>query len=120
MKLTLAALAGFATWSVLWVLGNTVLMKLFPDAFREDGTTDRPGFLLVVLGLSLAYSVFSGFLTAWIGGGMAPAYVAAGLVLAVGIAVQWHYGKQSPLWYHLLFLGLLVPAILLGAKLRLR
>ena len=120
MKLTLAALAGFATWSVLWVLGNTVLMKLFPDAFHQDGTTARPGMLLVVLGLSVAYSAFSGFLTAWIGGGIAPAYLQAGLILAVGIAVQWQYGKQFPLWYHLLFLGLLVPAILLGAKLRLR
>ncbi len=120
MKFTLAVVAGFVTWSVLWVLGNTLLMKLFPASFHEDGTAGNPGLLLLLLGLSVAYSLLSGFLTAWLGTTMSPAYVLAALNLAVGIAIQSRYWKQLPLWYHLLFLGLLVPAILLGARLRLR
>ena len=120
MKFTLAVVAGFATWSVLWVLGNTLLMKLFPASFNEDGMTDSAGLLLLGLGLSVAYSLLSGFLTASLGTTMSPAYVLAALNLAVGVAMQARYWNQAPLWYHLLFLGLLAPAILLGARLRLR
>ena len=120
MKFTFAVVAGFTAWSTLWFLGNMLLMKLFPAAFREDGTTGRTDLLLLVVGLSVAYSLLSGFLTASVGAAMAPAYVHGGLNLAVGIAVQARYWDKVPLWYHLLFLGLLVPAILLGARLRLR
>ncbi|MCW5874766.1 MAG: hypothetical protein KIS88_09005 [Anaerolineales bacterium] len=39
------------------------------------------------------------------------------VLLLVGIAVQRQYWKLMPLWYHLLFLALLVPTTLFGASL---
>lgn len=117
MKFALAVLAAFAAWSVLWVGGNALLVKFFPDSFREDKTTESAGMLVGLLALSVVYSLLSGYLAARIGGGLGPVYAHAGLTLAVGIAVQASYWNKLPLWYHLLFLGLLAPAILLGGRL---
>jgi hypothetical protein len=39
------------------------------------------------------------------------------LLLAVGIAVQREYWHILPLWFHLSFLGALVPGVLVGYRL---
>ena len=119
MKVIGAVLAGFFLWSVLWVVGNIVLQKLFPDKF-EEGITQGTGMLIGVILLSICYSLAAGYLTALIDGGLRAAWILGALNLAFGIAVQIKYGKQVPVWYHIAFLVLLVPALLGGAKLRLR
>ncbi len=119
MKTTGAVLAGFALWSVLWNTGNMVLQKLFPDKF-EEGVAQDAGTLVAVVLLSVLYSLAAGYLTALIDGKLKAAWILGALNLAVGVAVQIKYAKQVPVWYHVAFLVLLVPAILGGAKLRLR
>ena len=47
--------------------------------------------------------------------------VALGLaLLAVGIAVQAGYWDVLPIWYHLIFLALLLPMAALGGRLAVR
>ena len=40
------------------------------------------------------------------------------LLLATGIAVQLQYWSLLPIWYHLVFLVLLVPSTVAGGSLR--
>jgi hypothetical protein len=40
------------------------------------------------------------------------------ILLGVGMFVQAQYRYLMPLWYHLLFLLLLVPACMIGGQLR--
>jgi multisubunit Na+/H+ antiporter MnhG subunit len=40
------------------------------------------------------------------------------LLLAFGVFIQIQFWNQIPLWYHLIFLALLVPMTWLGAKMR--
>ena len=74
---------------------------------------------MLVLILSMIYSVVSGWAAARIARERAFASsVALGvLLLVVGIGVQMQYWDVMPLWYHLLFLVALVPAVLLGYRL---
>ena len=118
-RIILSVLAGFVLWSVLWLGANAVSVALVPDAYNEDGTSDSAAVLIVFLILSVACSVGSGFLTAALArtGSLAPAWALGGLLLAFGAVVQILSWEAAPLWFHLPFLALLVPAVLAGAKL---
>lgn len=117
----LGVIAGFLVWSVLWVGGNQLLTRALPAAFRPDGSTNSVGVLLLLLVASVIISVISGYLAARIAGATSMNYVwgLAVLLLLVGGFVQAGAWTLLPLWYHLLFLGLLIPATLAGGWLRL-
>lgn len=114
-----AVVAGFVLWTVLFLGSNSLLSIATPESFNPDGSTDSAGLLVLVLVLSMVYSVISGWTTARI----APAKAFASgvvlgiLLLVVGIGVQIQFWDTMPLWYHLLFLGALVPAVLVGYRL---
>lgn len=114
----LAVLAGAVAWDVLYLGSNALLAALLPGAFNADGPTDQLGVLLLTLSLSILFFVISGYITAAVaqknplGHGLA-----LGLIqLPQGIFAQSQYWELLPLWYHLLFLGLLVPCTVLGAQ----
>jgi hypothetical protein len=67
----------------------------------------------------MVYSVISGWTTARIAPAkaFASSVVLGILLLVVGIGVQIQFWDTMPLWYHLLFLGALVPAVLVGYRL---
>jgi len=117
----LSILAGAIVWDVLYLGSNAVLVAALPTAFREDGSTDNIGILWFSLALSVVFYVIAGYVTASI----APAHklknaLALGLFqLPQGIYAQIQYWEVLPLWFHLTFLILLIPGILLGAKIRL-
>lgn len=116
LRRILSVVAGFLTWSILWLFANQLLVLAAPDHFRDDGTTDHAGILLAILAISVVLSILAGWLTArtsatW---PIAHALGLGVLLLLVGLLVQWHYWDMMPLWYHLGFLGLLLPAAVLG------
>ena len=114
----LSVLAGFALWTVLSLASNAALAAAVPGAFREDGSTDSVGMLLLILVLSVVFSVIAGYVTALLAREKTKQHaLALGLaLLAVGIFVQIQYWDVMPVWYHLSFLALLVPGVLLGAR----
>lgn len=116
----LAVLAGMIAWPALFLGGNQALLALFPDRYRADSTTDDPVILLVTLALSVAASLLAGYVTAAAAGRRPFAHtLVLGLIqLAIGIFVQLQYWEAIPLWYHLIFLALLVPGHIAGGKLR--
>jgi len=109
-------IVGFVVWSVLWLGSNQVLQVAFPDAFTADDVATGSTVLLIALALSVLFSVLAGWLTARMAKtpDNRPAVYLGILLLIVGIAVQAAYWDAMPLWYHLAFLLLLLPAAMLG------
>ena len=115
-----SVVTGFALWTLLWLAGNAGLAAGLPDAFRADGSIESSGLLLVVLALSALFSIVAGYVTAAIARTARMKHAAALglLLLAVGVFVQIQYWNVMPLWFHLPFLTLLIPAALGGGLLR--
>lgn len=117
MKSVLAVLAGFAVWTVIYLGSTQGILAAFPNRFADDGSTRDISVLL----LMLLASVVASFAAGWITAAVAPkarlrhGLVLGGINLLVGIGVQSAYWSTIPVWYHLTFLGLLVPVIALGA-----
>ena len=115
-------IAGNLAWTVLWLGLNVGLrtQALLPADPAERVEASIP--LLIMLLASVAFSVAAG----WIATAIAPharywpAIVLAVIQLGLGILFQSQAWQLMPLWYHAAFLLLLVPATLLGARLRLR
>lgn len=120
MKRFLAVIAGFILWSVLWLCFNVGLHKfgLLPAALTQPLMAPAP--LLALLAGSVILSLLSGYLAAAIAGApSAPAVAVLGVLLVLtGIYFQSRVWHLMPLWYHLLFLILLIPMCFAGARLR--
>lgn len=119
LRNVLGVIAGFALWSVLWLGGAMALRAVAPGAFDEQGTVVDPGVLAALLGLSATCSLASGWLAAAIGrrARLATTLALGIVLLGVGVMVQMSVWDQMPLWYHVPFLGLLIPASAAGGAL---
>lgn len=113
----LAVVAGFAAWSVLWLGGSPQVLKLFPGALQKDGSVRHTGALLTMLVFATLVSLAAGYVVTLVSAGPNLPLILGVILLLVGIMVQRQYWKLMPVWYHLLFLALLVPATLYGASL---
>lgn len=120
-SLALPALAGFVTWSIVCLAINFSFFAAAPTLFREDGSSPHVWVNAVLLGLSVCYSLLGGYACAWVAQSHHLRHAAALGVfqLGIGSAVQLQYWDVMPIWYHVLFLGLLIPGIVAGAALRL-
>src|SRR5689334_21044937 len=114
----LAVLAGIVCWAVLWVGSNAILASLFPAQYQSEKKEYVP-MLLFLIGLSFIFSIIAGYLTARLAPRkeMAHTFVFGVLQLAMGIAAELANFKALPLWYHLVFLALLIPGNLFGGML---
>ena len=131
IRTILAVIVGFCVWSILWVGGNQLFMILSPDwyaaseqefmkaiANKEPFPADST-ILLIHLVLSVIVSFISGYIAALVAGENKRSTLWLGVVLLiVGILVEAAYWNYIPIWYHLLFLILLIPMTIAGGKLR--
>ena len=117
MRIFLSVLAGATLWAALWLASNAAAMALAPGAFEADGALHHAGMLAAFVALSLAFSLAAGWTTARIAKHRTrlAAGILAGLQLSVGLAVEIANWARLSVWYHLLFLALLVPGIVGGA-----
>ncbi len=131
VRIILAVIVGFLAWSILWVGSDSVLRALSPDWYGahqyglEKAMTNTTPFpvdqtiLIISLIRSIIISLMAGFLTAVIAGENRRSTFWLGILLFLfgGFvqAMTWNY---IPVWYHLLFLGLLIPATILGGWLK--
>ena len=113
----LAVIAGFALWSILWLGGNPLVARLFPGALKEDGSLRHSGALGALLVFAALVSVAAGYVVPLVNAGANLPLILGAILLLVGILVQRQYWDKMPLWYHLIFLALLIPATLYGASL---
>ena len=122
LRIIFAVIAGFLLWGALCVPANAVVAAVFPERFEADGGTFDALMCLLLIAMSVGYSIASGYLVAAIGREDARRAVwgLAIVNLCFGIFVEVSYWNSLPVWYHLVFLALLIPGILLGGKLRMR
>ena len=108
-------IVGFLLWSAIWLGGNAVLRAaglLPPEGQRLDATAALVGLII----LSAIASLASGLVATRIAGGRGGLELSI-LLLLIGAAVQFQLRHLMPMWYHVTFLILIVPATLLGGRL---
>lgn len=131
VRIILAAIAGFIAWSILWVGSDQVLMSAMPDWYGahqlgfERAMTNKEAFapdmtiLVMHIVRSIIISIMSGFLAAMIAGENRRSPLILGvLLLLFGIMVEVMAWNYLPIWYHIVFLALLIPMTLLGGRLK--
>ena len=130
VRIILGIIAGFVAWSIIWVGSDQVLVSSL-DWYRQNQegfaaamfnkTAFEPNSTVLIMNIvrSIITSFMAGYLTAVIAGENRRSTLVLGVILlAVGIMVEvmaWHY---LPIWYHVLFLLLLIPVTIAGGKLK--
>ena len=116
-RIALGVVIGFIAWTAIWLAANFAIAAA--GGLTDQGQVAAPWALPVALVVSVAASAVSGL----VAGRLARrSVVTTGvllgiLLLLVGIGVQVSNWDAMPLWYHLSFLILLVPATVAGARL---
>ena len=115
-----AVVAGAGLWAALWIGGNLGLAAAFPDIIVPEQAIGHAGILVTLVAYSVALSLLAGFVTAAVKGGapMGAVWSLAGLQLALGVFFEVTSWALLPVWYHLVFLALIVPAVVWGGRLR--
>jgi hypothetical protein len=114
-----AVIAGVVLWGVLWNGGNAALGAA--GVFVMGEPISHPPTLLGLIAYSVLLSLLAGFVTAAIKrppDAMAAVKILAGANLAIGILVEVLYWSLMPVWYHVIFLALVVPATIQGGKMK--
>ncbi len=119
VKSILAVVAGFVAWTVVFLGGGMGVASANAAKLDPEGFTDDPTTLLMYLVVSMLASVAAGFTTAKIAESMKMrhAQILGGILLVVGLIVQLGEWDRIPVWYNVLFLLLLIPITLMGARL---
>ena len=131
LKIVLGVIAGFVSWSILWLGTDQVLIMASPAWYGAHQTgfefamgTQQPftldtTILLMHLVRAAIISVMSGFLAAFIAGENRKAPLILGVLLfAFGLMVEVMAWNYLPIWYHLVFLAMLIPFTVLGGKIK--
>ena len=130
LRIILAIIVGFIVWSILWVGSDAIFSAISPDwgktsadfrAAAENKTsfTLESSVLIILLIKSFIISIISGFAAALIARENSKSTLGLGVLLLVfGIFIQSAHWNYMPLWYHILFLLMLIPMTILGGKFR--
>lgn len=130
LRIILGVIAGFIIWSIIWVGMDALLAAISPDWFGsilaefQDAVNRNEPFIppvsisVYLLFQSVLCSLIAGFVAAAIARENRKSTLALGILLLVtGVFVEASHWSYFPLWYHVLFLLLLIPATILGGKL---
>lgn len=120
LRSVLAVLAGVVLWSAFWLPFNLGMQAAFPDIVDPERYLGHVPMLLVFIVASFLFSVAAGYVAAW-AARVKPvqhALVLGVVQLAIGIGFEVSYWDMLPVWYHLVFLALLIPGNLIGGMLR--
>ncbi len=130
VRIILGVIAGFITWSIIWVGSDQVLVNSIgwygehQNAFEKAFTNKDPfqadtTVLLMNIIRSVITSVIAGFLTAVVANENRKSTLVLGILLLLfGAAVEIAAWNYLPIWYHVVFLVLLIPVTVVGGKLK--
>ena len=118
LRLVLAIVAGFIAWFVVATVANILVRWLVPGYAQVEKAMDFSlGMMVARLIVGAAASIAAGAACAAVARARVPEYVFSVLLLALFVPVHVNLWAKFPWWYHLLFLGSLVPLVILGARL---
>ncbi|MEP6946946.1 MAG: hypothetical protein ABJA02_13575 [Acidobacteriota bacterium] len=130
LRIALGVIAGYVAWTILWVGSDQVLIQTVGWYGDHQHAFERAMFnkeafepSMTVLAFHIIRSVIVSFISGFVAALVAnetrrTALILGVLLLISGIAVEvmaWHY---LPIWYHLIFLLLLIPVTIAGGKAR--
>ena len=131
VRIILGVVAGFVAWSILWVGSDQVLISASPSWYGahqfqlENAMYNQTPFsadstiLILRLVSSVIFSLMSGFLAVVISNEQSRTTLILGVLLLItGILFQFMVWNYIPIWYHFVFLFLLIPVTIAGGKLR--
>ena len=118
-RAALAFAAGLVVWLLLIsLLDRALRLALAGYADAELTMSFTLGMLVSRLIIAALASLIAGAIAAWIAPASGPVPLLLGLTLLVAfLPVHLRLWSQFPLWYHVVFLGTLVPLIVLGSRL---
>ena len=116
MRTIAALVSGYILWTALWLGGNLGLRAagVVPGDVAQPLIDPMPLFALLVL--ALVCSLSGGYVAAKVSRSSATGVVVSlGVLLFVtGCFVQSTVWRLMPLWYHVVFLGMVIPVTLAG------
>jgi hypothetical protein len=118
----LAVIAGAAVWAALWVGGTQAAQAAFPSVLAKGQPVTHVGALLGLIAYSVVLSILAGYISATVMGkdAMPVVWALAVLQLIFGIIAEVSAWNLAPVWYHIVFLVLVVPTTIYGGQLRVR
>ena len=116
----LSVVAGFVVWSIVWLAINAGLRGVGMLPADPALPITEPSVLLALLVGSVIASLAAGYTTtmATPHGKKSPTAALGWVLIAVGVLVQGMNLALMPLWYHIIFVALLLPAAAAGGRLR--
>lgn len=129
LRIILGVIAGFFAWVIAWFGGEKILSAIWPAfgvhqaafqaAIENSGQyTANSTMLFTHIVLGSIVSVLAGFLASLIAGGNRRAPLVLGfLLLAFGLLKAFMSWPYAPIWYHIIFMALLIPITIVGGKL---
>ena len=119
VRALLAIVVGLVTWFAVATLVNFATRALLPGyAGVEKAMHFTLPMLLARLAMGAAASIGAGAACAVVARHWAvPAYALACALVLLFVPVHIGLWAKFPMWYHLVFLGSLIPLTLLGARL---
>lgn len=122
LRSILAVVIPVVVWGGLWAMGGAVFQSLFPNAYDAAGVPTDSAILGLVILFSAVLSILAGWLCVKMSRspGLKIVLVLGIVQLLIGIGVQASVWNSMPLWYHIIFLGLVVPMHILGGQLGLK
>lgn len=131
VRVILGVVVGFVVWSVLWLGSDQVLITLskqwygrhqfaFEDAMmNQTAFTPDNTILFMHLVRAVIISLMSGFIAAFVAGENRKAPLGLGILLFLfGAGVEAYAWNYLPIWYHAVFLLLLIPMTVIGGRLK--
>jgi hypothetical protein len=131
IRIILGVVVGFIVWTVFWLGSDQVLITLFKQWYGrhqlalEDAKLNEVPFtadttvLLVNLLRGTVASLMSGFIAAFMAGENRKTPFVLGILLVfVGLGFEAYFWNYLPVWYHAVFLLLLIPLTVIGGRLR--
>ena len=111
-----AVLAGMVVFSVLWIGSNAALAAAYPDIIMAGQPLFHVPMLLTLIAVCVVCSVVAGYVTGMTAARNAVRHAwALGVAqLALGIFFEVSSWNLLPVWYHLVFLVLLIPGNVFG------
>lgn len=118
-RAVLGVVVAWVLWSMLWVGMSASAQAAFPDLIDPSQRLEHVGVLVGYVVWSAVISVLAGFVCARIGerSAMKAVWSLAVIQLLIGTGVQASSWSLLPVWYHVAFLGLLIPMTVLGGVL---
>ena len=113
-----AVFAGMVVFSVLWIGSNAALAAAYPDIIMAGQPLFHVPMLLTLIAVCVVCSVVAGYVTGTTAARDAVRHAwALGVAqLALGIFFEVSSWNLLPVWYHLVFLALLIPGNVFGGS----